>query len=458
MLDTINDWLWSYVVIVLLVGCAVYFTIRSRGIQFRMPGEMLRIMFGRDGSETPKGGIGSFKAFSVALASRVGTGNLAGVASALFIGGPGAVFWMWVMALLGSATAFVEATLAQLYKRRGDGSFYGGPAYYMENGLHRRWMGVLFAVLITLTFGVANQFVQSTTLTDAIADCFGVSKLSVGIAISLIFLVTIWGGIRRISSFASVVVPLMALGYILLTVVILCLNARAIPATFRLIFESAFGIGPAAGGMVGTAIMQGIRRGLFSNEAGEGSAPNAAAIAHTSHPVKQGLVQALGVFIDTVVICTCTALVILVSGIDIHGADGILLTAGALESTVGPAGRYFVTIAVFFFAFSTIVANYFYGETNIRFINGNRRYVFAFKLLSSIIVLGGSVMQLQTAWALVDISMGVMTVVNLIAIALLSGKVWFLLRDYQQQKRSGQEPEFHRSQMPSDAADLDAWE
>lgn len=457
VLNSINDFLWAYVVIALLVGCALYFTIRTRGVQFRMPGEMIRIMLGRDTGKSDRNKIGSFKAFSVALASRVGTGNLAGVASAIFVGGPGAVFWMWVMALLGSATAFVEATLAQLYKRRGRDSFYGGPAYYMQHGLHSRWMGVIFAVLITITFGVANQFVQSTTIAEALSGTLGVSKPVIGLVLAFSVLLTIWGGISRISRFSSFIVPIMAVGYLLLTVVVLGINARVIPSVFRLIFDSAFGLRQAAGGAVGMAIMQGVRRGLFSNEAGEGSAPNAAAIADTTHPVKQGLLQALGVFVDTIIICSCTALMILVSGVDIKGADGITLTTNAIEAVIGPVGRIFVTIAVILFAYSTVVGNYFYGETNIRFISSNPLYVKIFKLLTSVIVFGGSVMALQTAWSIVDISMGLMTIVNLIAIVLLSGKVWKLLADYSAQKRAGRDPLFTRDSMPEIADDLDGW-
>lgn len=457
VLNSINDFLWAYVVIALLVGCALYFTIRTRGVQFRMPGEMIRIMLGSDTGKSDRNKIGSFKAFSVALASRVGTGNLAGVASAIFVGGPGAVFWMWVMALLGSATAFVEATLAQLYKRRGRDSFYGGPAYYMQHGLHRRWMGVIFAVLITITFGVANQFVQSTTIAEALSGTLGVSKPVIGLVLAFSVLLTIWGGISRISRFSSFIVPIMAVGYLLLTVVVLGINARVIPSVFRLIFDSAFGLRQAAGGAVGMAIMQGVRRGLFSNEAGEGSAPNAAAIADTTHPVKQGLLQALGVFVDTIIICSCTALMILVSGVDIKGADGITLTTNAIEAVIGPAGRVFVTIAVILFAYSTVVGNYFYGETNIRFISSNPLYVKIFRLLTSVIVFGGSVMALQTAWSIVDISMGLMTIVNLIAIVLLSGKVWKLLADYSAQKRAGRDPLFTRDSMPEIADDLDGW-
>lgn len=459
-LNTINDNLWS-IVIVLLIGCAVYFTFRSKAVQFSMIREMVKVMFGIEGKKKmpDRHRIGSFKAFSVSLASRVGTGNLAGVASALFIGGPGAVFWMWVMALFGAATAFVEATLAQLYKRRGADSFYGGPAFYIESGLHKRWMGILYAVLITLTFGVANQMVQSTTITDAVMTTFGIKKIYMGIVMAALFMFTIVGGINRISNFSSRIVPLMAVFYIILAITVLFINYQFIPAMFRTIFESAFGINQAAGGMVGVAVQQGIRRGLFSNEAGEGSAPNAAAIADASHPVKQGLLQALGVFVDTIIICTCTAMIILISGVDLKSADGIILTSNALEAVVGPAGSMFITIAVILFAYSSIVANYYYGETNIRFISKKPVYVTIFRILSCGIVLVGSIVNLQTAFGFVDIFMGLMTIVNLIAILKLSKLVWILLNDYKEQKKSGRDPEFKKNILSDDIAkDVETWD
>ncbi len=463
MLNAANDFLWTYVVIVMLVFCALYFTIRLRGVQFRMLKDMCRVMLGRDrkqdtSEKTGARRIGSFGAFAVSLSSRVGTGNLAGVASAIFVGGPGAVFWMWVMALFGAATAFVESTLAQLYKKRGADSFYGGPAYYMQTGLKRRWMGVLFAILITITFGMANQVVQSNTLCDALSNAMGVDKLWVGIALTLATLAIIFGGIQRISRFSSMVVPFMAVGYILLALYIVVINITELPSVLALIFRSAFGFEQVAGGAVGVAIMQGVKRGLFSNEAGEGSAPNAAAIADTSHPVKQGLIQALGVFVDTLVICTCTAFIILVSGEYTKGVDGILLTSLAVENQVGIVGRYFITAAIFLFAYSTIIANYFYGETNIRFVTQHPGAVRMFRFITGGTVLLGALVSLQTAWSMVDIMMGLMTLVNLVAILLLSGKVFALLRNYIAQKREGKEPEFHRQMMPDIEKDLECWE
>ena len=470
IIDMLNEYLWTYVVIVMLIGCAIYFTIRTKGVQFLFLKDMFKVIANRpiyinkvekenlstEDERLKK--IGSFQAFAVSLSSRVGTGNLAGVASAIFVGGPGAVFWMWVMALFGAATAFVESTLAQLYKRRGEDSFYGGPAYYMQYGLHRKWMGVLFAVLITITFGIANQVVQSNTLCDAIADTMGVGRDKVGLVLTIATTMIIFGGVTRISRFSSIIVPIMAVGYILLSAFILITNITAIPAMISLIVKSAFGFEQAAGGMVGVAMMQGIKRGLFSNEAGEGSAPNAAAIASTSHPIKQGLLQALGVFADTLVICTCTAFVILLSGIYDSGRDGIILTKYALITHVGSLGGLFVTLAIFFFAYSTIIANYYYGETNIRFITQSGKTIFAFRAITGATVMIGATVTLQTAWCLVDLAMGFMTLVNLVAIIQLSPKVFRLLDNYIEQRRNHQDPQFKRSMMPEIEKDVECWE
>ena len=470
--NMLNDYLWTYVVVVMLVACAIYFTFRLRGVQFRLLRDMVKVIVDRPiynkvgkkeqekeaQAEDELKKIGSFQAFAVSLSSRVGTGNLAGVASAIFVGGPGAVFWMWVMALFGAATAFVEATLAQLYKRRGMDSFYGGPAYYMQFGLHRRWMGVLFAVLITITFGMANQVIQSNTLCDALADASGVNRVWIGAVLTIATLIIIFGGITRISRFASLVVPFMAIGYILLSLVVLVVNITEIPAMFSLIIKSAFGVDQAVGGMVGTAIMQGVKRGLFSNEAGEGSAPNAAAIASTSHPVKQGLLQALGVFADTIVICSCTAFVILLSGLYNSGRDGIILTKYALVEHVGEAGGLFITAAIFLFAYSTIIANYFYGETNIRFITQGKTSINVFRIITGVTVMLGALVSLQTAWSLVDLAMGTMTLVNLVAIIQLSPKVFRLLDNYMQQRQQNLDPQFTRSMMPDIEKDIECWE
>jgi len=458
LLNAINNALWTYVVITMLVGCALYFTWNLRAVQFTMLPTMIRNLFKPSDQPFESFGklkISSFQAFAISLSSRVGTGNLAGVASAIFVGGPGAVFWMWIMALLGAATAFMEATLAQLFKRKGKESFYGGPAYYMKYGLKRPWMGILFAVLIIFGFGLANQLVQSNTLCDAISNSFQIPMRYVAGGLALVTLLIIFGGIKRIARFCAWIVPFMALGYLFLAIYILVVNLTEIPAMLSLIIRSAFGWEQAAGGAVGMAIMQGVKRGLFSNEAGEGSAPNAAATATIPHPVTQGLLQSLGVFTDTLVICTCTAFIILLSGLYTNGEDGIILTGHAMEHHLGSFGGWFLLAAIFLFAYSTIIANYFYGETNIRYICNKSWAVFVFRILSGIVVLLGGFMTLQQTWSIVDLAMALMTILNLIAVVLLSKYAFRLLQDFQKQRKEGKEPVFHKDLFPD--ADLEAW-
>lgn len=451
----INDFVWTYVVITMLVCCAIYYTWKLRGVQFTHIGQMLRDLTGKGPAQKKGKTISSFQAFAVSLSSRVGTGNLAGVASAIFVGGPGAVFWMWVMALLGASTAFMEATLAQLFKRKGEDSFYGGPAYYMQYGLKRRWMGILFAIFIIYGFGLANQIVQSNTLCDALSNSFSIPPQSVAFVLTAFTLIIIFGGIQRIARFSALVVPFMAIGYLILSLIILFMNLEKIPDMLELIIKSAFGWEQAAGGAVGTAIMQGVKRGLFSNEAGEGSAPNAAATANISHPVKQGLLQSFGVFVDTLVICTCTAIIIILSGLYDSGADGIILTSNAMDFHLGTMGKWFLTAAITLFAYSTIIANYFYGEANIRFISKNKWGLFAFRIASGIVVLAGGFMTLQQAWCLVDLAMALMTILNLIAVTMLSKYAFKLLEDYKRQKKEGKDPEFDKKIFTD--TDLEAW-
>ena len=356
-INGVNDILWSYILIIMLLGCAVWFTIKSRFVQFRMIGEMIRLL-GDSAGKGEKGEkhISSFQAFAVSLASRVGTGNLAGVATAVAIGGPGSVFWMWLIALLGSSSAFVESTLAQLYKEKGKDSFIGGPAYYMLHGLGLRWMGVLFAVLISITFGFAFNSVQSNTICAAWEGAFGIDHAWIGAILTVLTLIVIFGGIQRIARVSSIVVPVMALGYIALALGIVLFNITRLPAVIETILSNAFGWEQAIGGSVGAALMQGIKRGLFSNEAGMGSAPNVAATAHVSHPVKQGLIQALGVFTDTLIICTCTAFIILFSGAPLDGSiNGVQLTQQALSNEVGSIGSTFVALAILLFALLSVI-------------------------------------------------------------------------------------------------------
>ena len=461
IIDVTNDLLWTYIMIAALIACALYFTVRSRFVQFRMLGEMLRQLVNSNERHHEHGKhISPFQAFAVSLASRVGTGNLAGVATAIAVGGPGAVFWMWVIALIGSANAFIESTLAQLYKRRTEDSFIGGPAYYILHGLKCRWMAVLFSVLTILTFGFAFNTVQSNTLCEAVENAFGVSHVYIGIAITVMTLIIIFGGIQRIAKVSSIIVPIMALGYIILALTIVILNISQLPAVLEVILNNAFGVEQVVGGGMGAALMQGIKRGLFSNEAGMGSAPNVAATASTSHPVKQGLIQSLGVFTDTLIICSCTAFIILMSGVELGGEmDGIRLTQEALTVQIGSAGRIFVAVAIFFFAFSSIIGNYYYGEANIKFITSSKRALNLYRVLVGVMVMGGAMMSLQMVWSLADLTMGLMTLCNIAAIVLLGGQVFILLKDYRKQKSEGKDPIFRKSEIEEFASNdaIECW-
>lgn len=459
-ITSINDVLWTYVLIIMLLGCATWFTIKTRFVQFRMLGEMIRLL-----GESPnkrnneENHISSFQAFMVSLASRVGTGNLAGVATAITVGGPGAVFWMWIIALLGSSSAFIESTLAQLYKVRGKESYIGGPAYYMKKGLKKPWMGILFAILIIFTFAFSFNTVQSNTICAAFEQAFQIDHITMGIILTISTLLIIFGGIQRIAKVSSIIVPVMALGYILLAIVTVGMNITQIPAIFKLIINSAFGWEQAFGGGIGVALMQGIKRGLFSNEAGMGSAPNVAATADVSHPVRQGLIQTLGVFSDTLIICTCTAFIILFSGVPLGGeVNGVQLTQMALDNEIGSGGSTYVAIAILFFAFSSVIGNYYYGEANLRYITHNKTIMTLFRLMTGAMVMFGALASLDLAWSLADICMGLMTICNLIAIVLLGKYAFRLLADYIEQKRQGiKDPIFTKDKMKDIEADIECW-
>lgn len=458
---SVNNFLWSYILVAALILCALWFTWRTRFVQFRMVGEMVRLLSESTGKhDDGEKHVSSFQAFAVSIASRVGTGNLAGVASAIAIGGPGAVFWMWVIALLGSATAFIESTLAQLYKRRHADSFIGGPAYYILHGMHCKWMAKLFAVLITMTFCMAYISIQSNTICGAMEKAFSVDPTWMGFGLAALSLLVVFGGIQRIAKVSSVLVPLMAVGYVILAVVIIVMNIHQIPDVFRLIVGNAFGIEQIAGGSLGATMMNGIKRGLFSNEAGEGSAPNIAATASTTHPVKQGLIQSLGVFTDTLLVCSCTAFIIIISGIYTHSSEsGILLTQGALESEVGKGGPIFVAVAIFFFAFSSIIGNYYYGEANVRFLTGRHSAIILLRIVTAgVMVVFGAIASLDLVWSIGDFFMALITICNLVAIITLGKYAFRLLDDYRQQKRSGvKSPVFRRETMPDIADDIECW-
>jgi len=472
IITSINDAIWGYVLMVVLVGCGLWFTIKTRFVQFRMVGEMVRLLTDsavdtvesqvkEKEEEGKRKHISSFQAFAVSVATRVGTGNLAGVASAIAIGGPGAVFWMWVIALLSSATAFVESTLAQLFKLKHKDSYIGGPAYYIQRGLHQRWMAILFAVLITCQFGLSNNSIQANTICGAMQEAFGWSPIWVGVILAALGLLIVFGGIQRIAKVSSVLVPVMAIGYVILAIVIIVMNIELLPRVFKVILEDAFGIEQVAGGGIGATIMNGVKRGLFSNEAGEGSAPNVAATASVTHPVKQGLIQALGVFTDTLLVCSCTAFIILISGLyQSPELNGIALTQSALQSEIGSIGPVFIAIAIFLFAFSSIIGNYYYGEANIRFITQSTTVMTIYRICSAgVMVIFGALASFELVWNIVDLFMAFLTACNLTAIILLGRYAFRLLDDYCRQKRQGiKEPTFHRSQLPEIEHELECWE
>ncbi|MDE6703382.1 MAG: alanine:cation symporter family protein [Muribaculaceae bacterium] len=470
MLDIINSissFISDNILIVVLLAAAIYFTYVTRGVQFRLFGEMIRLLLksGKsdndarsretDGHHT----ISSFQAFMVSIASRVGTGNLAGVATAIALGGPGAVFWMWIIALLGAASAFIESTLAQLYKIRGEKSFVGGPAYYISKGLRNRAWAICFAILITLTFGLAFNSVQANTIAEAFGNTFSVPPLATAITLSILTLIIIWGGIQSIARFSEIIVPVMAIAYLTLAIVIVALHINELPAVLKLIISNAFGFDQAMGGTFGMAVIMGTKRGLFSNEAGEGSAPNVAATASVSHPVKQGLIQSLGVLTDTLLVCSCTAFIILISGAYLGNADGIVLTQTAVDMGLGHEGigSLFVSIAIFFFAFSSIVANYYYGETNLRFIRKSYPLIAIYRVLVAGMVFVGSIATLDFVWSFADITMALMTLCNLAAIVLLGKYAVKCLNDYCSQRRLGLDPVYTSGIIPEIAEDTPCW-
>ncbi|MDX5324079.1 MAG: alanine:cation symporter family protein [Exiguobacterium sp.] len=461
LVSSANDLLWSSVLIVVLVALGLYFTVRMGFVQFRMFPEMVRLLF-KDGMKREKGQVSSFQAFAIGTAARVGTGNIAGVATAIALGGPGAVFWMWVIALIGSASAFVESTLAQVYKIRDGRTWRGGPAYYMERALGQRWLGILFAILITFSFGFAFNSVQSNTISLSMSNQFGVSTTTVGIILALVTAVIIFGGIQSIAVLSSIIVPVMAGGYILLATWIMITNASLLPEVFGLIFsEGVLGLQQLFGGAIGAMVLQGIRRGLFSNEAGMGSAPNAAATAEVSHPVKQGLIQSFSVFVDTLIICTSTAMIILLSGV--AGSEsfaGVELTQAALTAEVGPIATSFLTIAIFLFAFSSILGNYYYGETNIQFISEKKIYVTLYRIGVVGMVLFGAVRSAGLVWSIADVFMGLMALVNLYAIFRLAKVARLVLDDYLEQRRQGDDPVFYADSIEDlpGREYIEAWE
>ncbi|MDM8101999.1 MULTISPECIES: alanine/glycine:cation symporter family protein [Oceanobacillus] len=455
----INDFLWSYILIIVLIGLGLYFTIRTGFVQFRLLPEMFRAVADKQSYDASgKKGTSSFQAFAISAASRVGTGNMAGVASAVALGGPGALFWMWLIALLGAASGFVESTLAQLYKEKDSNQYRGGPAYYIEKGMKKRWLGIVFAIMITFTYGLVFNSVQSNTISIAFSSQFDINPVWIAAVLTIFVAIVIFGGLKSIANVSQIIVPFMAIIYIGLALVVLAMNITVIPDMFVLIFENAFGIREVAGGGFGAAIMLGIKRGLFSNEAGMGAAPNAAATAEVSHPVKQGLVQALGVFFDTILVCSATGLIILSAG-GFAGSeeDGIALTQTAFTQMLGDWAGVFIAIAIFLFAFSSILGNYYYGENNLAYIKDSKTILFIYRIAALVMVVFGTLASFGLVWSLADVTMALLALINLYAISVLFKKANILLKDYMRQRKEGKDPVFYKDTL-DDQTGIECWE
>ena len=461
-LSSLNDFLYSYILIFLLVIAGLYFSFRTKFVQFRLFKDALHALKEKSENSGSKKSVSSFQALMISTASRVGTGNIAGIATAIVAGGPGAVFWMWVMALIGGASAFVESTLAQVYKVKDGKDFRGGPSYYIEQALGKRWLGVLFSILLIACFAYGFNGLQTYNMSSALEYYIpnyneSILPAVVGLVIALATAFVIFGGVHRISFITSVVVPIMAGIYILMGIVITLMNFNQIPEMFSQILEGAFNFKAIFGGFAGSTILIGIKRGLFSNEAGMGSAPNASASAAVSHPVKQGLVQILSVFIDTLLICTTTAFILLLSNVQgIPGTlDGIPYVQAALQKNVGTWGIHFITFSIFAFAFTSLVGNYYYAEANILFIKNSPLLLNVFRITCLIAIFFGAQANFSTVWNLADVLMGLMALVNIFAILLLGNIAFRVLDDYRAQKKQGKDPVFKASNVH--LTDTDEW-
>jgi len=461
MLSLTTEFLWSNVLVIVLISIGLAFTIGSRFVQFRYFTEMFRVL-GQALHHQP-GHVSSFQALALSVAGRVGAGNIAGVAVAITLGGPGAIFWMWVIGLLGMSTSFFECTLAQVFKNaEPDGTYRGGPAYYMTRGARSRPLAVLYSVLLLVTFGMAFVALQSFTASSSLKDAFGIPVHWSGLAMTAVVAFTIFGGVKRIASVTEIVVPLMAVSYILVAVVVVALNLDRVPHALEIIFTGAFGLDPAIGGGIGAAITMGARRGLFSNEAGLGSGPNVAAVAWVPHPVNQGIVQMLSVFIDTVIICSATAFIIIISDVYVPGGenavDGVVMTQAALADHVGNWGRVFVSFSLMLFAFSSILYNYYLGENSLNFFSEENRLLFnGFRVMILALTLWGSMQDLTTIFAFADLTMALVALTNIAALVLIAHVGLRVMNDYEHQRRAGAVPVFEPANFPDLDIDADAW-
>ncbi|WP_273419349.1 alanine/glycine:cation symporter family protein [Veillonella caviae] len=447
IVSNINLYLWNYLIIFILIGAGLFFTMTTGAVQIRMFKEMVRLVASGAGTKTDKNHVSSFQAFCVSTASRVGVGNIAGIAIAVVLGGPGAIFWMWVIALIGSATGFIESTLAQIYKEPiAKGGFYGGPAYYIRYGLNSKFLSILFAILITITFGWIYNSVQANTLAASL-HTFGIDVTYTGIVVSILLGLIIFGGIQRVAKISEIIVPIMAVLYIGTALFVVLMNIQEFPAMIHKIVSSAFDPYAAGGGFMGATMMNGIKRGLFSNEAGEGSVPNAAATAAVHHPVEQGLVQAFGVFLDTFIICTSSAFIVLIVGdYSITGLTGIALVQHNLEAQLGAWAPYAVTVFIIMFSFSSLVGNYYYGEININHLTDKKYVLHLFRIGVVAMAFIGSIASLDLVWNLADLFMAFLVLTNVSSILRMGRTAGLALDDYIKQRKSGiQTPVFNRN-------------
>lgn len=464
--DFLNNLIWGgNILIYLLPALGIFFTVSSRFVQFRYFFKMFNIL--RDTVHDKQGHISSFQALMLSVAGRVGGGNIAGVAVAITLGGPGgAVFWMWVIGLIGMSTSFFECSLAQLYKEKDaeDSCIYrgGGPAYYVTKALGQRWLGVIISILLMITFGFAFNATQSFIISTSFESSFNIPTWVTGLLVTVVFASAVFGGIKRITKFSEVIVPIMATGYLLIALVVIALNIEQIPALISMIVSEAFNPSSAIGGGIGAVILQGAKRGMFSNEAGLGSAPNVAAVAYVAHPVQQGIVQSFSVFIDTIILCSCTAFIILLSGVYVPGAEGVqgvLLTQNALIEHIGPFGGYFVTIALFLFGFSSMLYNYYLAENSLNFFSkGNTTLFNLFRaFVIALIIWGGSFQDLGSIFSFADLSMGLLAVINLVVIAILYKPVLRLIKGYDRQLKEGKRPVLRYNDYSEFKIDKEIW-
>lgn len=453
-INSLNGLIWSNALIILCLGAGIYFSIVTKFVQVRYLKDMIKLLFGGKSSEQ---GVSSFQAFALALSGRIGTGNIAGVATAIAMGGPGSVFWMWMIAFLGSASAYIEATLGQIYKEVKDGQYRGGPAFYIQKGLGTKWYAIVFAVVTIISMSLLLPGVQSNSIALSMNNAFQIPVEWTGGIVVVFLAKIIFGGVKRIGKVAELVVPFMALGYILIAQIIMIINYAEIPGVIMLIIKSAFNLESAFSGVFGLAIAWGIKRGIYSNEAGQGTAPHAAAAAEVSHPAKQGLVQAFSVYIDTLFVCTATAFMILFTGqYNVVNPDGGFIVENLPGVSIGPEftqmaiaehfpaiGAGFVAISLMFFAFTTIMAYYYIAETNLSFLQKDGKQKWPVYLLRALILVAtfyGSIRTAEVAWTLGDIGVGLMAWLNVIAIILLRKPALKALKDYQKQKSEGKDP------------------